>query len=214
MGYDLVNLKIIRTFEKLSIIDVDSFFYLNDRNYCNTMNCSIPDIFFNLYFSDKEITNDKVYDVVKFFNLTDVKILLKIISYKRSVYGLASNCYRLLGRSDFDEKCIYTPNLTVFCIFENILRKKCFKCFSEINIEILERASEHYLNYLAEMQLMGNKYCDKCGIYSEYKLKYFCVCGGIFKEMDFLSEISSLEIYINTNAFSKKVMKIKEFFNK
>jgi len=215
-GYELLNFKAIKVFEKLGFVDPCNYFYVDKNEIYGFSESKIPMDFLKLYFSELPIANDSVYDCVKKMDFKAVKMLLKLLSFKRDVHSLASNCYKLIRSSEFAECKKHEFNLTVFCQacgLENILRKKCLKCYSEISNEIVERECLRYLHYCWRMEIYGDRYCEKCGYFEERRLKEYCKCGGKFTKKDYLSEIRQLKNFVNTKVFDQQVKKILNYFS-
>lgn len=213
-GYELLNLRVVRVFEKIGLMDPSNYFYVDKGEILGFSEARIPLQFFKLYFSDNVIGNDEVYGLVRHMDVYAVRVLLKLLSYRRDIYGLASNCYRLVGSSEFEDPGPMEFNLAVFCKcgFENILRKKCVKCFSEICKESIERECLEYLRYCWKMQIDGDRFCSKCGLYEERRLKEYCRCGGTLTRKDYLGEITRLGQFVGTHCFGEKVEIVLDYF--
>lgn len=214
-GYEFLSFKVVRVFERLGIVSPSSYFYMDKGEVLSFSETKIPLRFFQLYFSESPIRNDEVYDLVRHMDAPAVRVLLKLLSYKRDIHGLASNCYRLVGASEFEDGKLEEFNLVVFCKecgLENILRRRCLKCFSEIEKTSIEKGCLEYLRYCWKMQIDGDRFCDKCGLYEERRLKEYCRCGGRFAKRDYLDEVVRLGQFVGTHFFDEKVQCVLDYF--
>ncbi|KAM0681544.1 DNA polymerase epsilon catalytic subunit [Glugoides intestinalis] len=216
-GYELLKLKDVRIFERLGFIDQSNYFFLEAENIISGFSeQKIPLTFLQGYFSDKEMKNDDIYSLVKVLDRPTLKMILRLLSYKRDVHGLASNCYRLKKCSEFEENKVNLEfNLTVFCKkcgFENFMRKYCIKCYSLIDKEVLEYKALEYLQYCWKMQIFGDRYCNKCTGFEERRLKEYCRCGGRYIRKAYFEEVLDLQVFISTRKFDGEVAKFKSFF--
>lgn len=196
-GYELLNFRTLRIFEKIGFIDPYNYYFTDSEGISMFAQISLPKEFLSIYFSEDEIKNETIYDISKSLSKQEIKILLKLLSYKRDVHGLAFNCYKLMKSSEFDENPSNLINLTIFCKkcgSENFIGKKCLKCYSEFNNVSIEQECIAYLLYCWKMQISGDKYCTKCGFYGEKRLKEYCRRGGKFASKDYLPEISRLKL--------------------
>lgn len=216
-GYELLKLKQVRIFERLGFVDQTNYFFLEAENSISGFSeQKIPLSFLQRYFSDDEMKNEDVYNLVKGLERSSLKMMLRLLSYKRDVHGLASNCYRLKKCSEFEENLVASEfNLTVFCKkcgFENFMRKSCIKCYSKIDREVLEKKALEYLQYCWKMQIFGDRYCNKCAGFEERRLKEYCRCGGRYIRKDYFEEVLNLQLFISTRKFDEEVAKFKSFF--
>ncbi|ELA42787.1 uncharacterized protein VICG_00102 [Vittaforma corneae ATCC 50505] len=215
-GYELLNLKVLRIFGKLGFVDqTNYFFYENNEFISGFSECKIPLSFLKLYFSDAEVKNEDVYSLVKHVDRKTLKAMLRLLSYKRDIHGLASNCYRLMRCSEFDDLDEPEFSLTVYCRkcgFENFLRKHCIKCYSVIDQEQVKKEASEYLKYCWKMQIFGNRFCNKCGCCEEKKLKEYCCCGGKLVKKEYLEDVCKIQNFVSSKVFDCEVEKFKSFF--
>lgn len=214
-GYELLKLRLVRRFERLALVDPANYFYVENGALACFSPISIPKLFLDIYFSDADITNEQVYGIVSRIELASAKMLLRLLSYKRDTHGLASNCYKLLRVSEFDDEKEHQLNLTVFCRhcgLENLIRKKCLKCYAEIDKASLEAECTAYLRHLWALQIGGDRYCSVCRACEEKKLKEYCRCGGKFEMRDYREEIAGLKAFVNTRKFDDAVEEVYEYF--
>lgn len=216
-GYELLNLKPFRIFQKFALIDQTNYFYLENNGVISGFSeYKIPLIFLNRYFSDNEINNDEIYTLVKSIDRSTLKTILRMLSYKRDIHGLASNCYRLMRCSGFEDDPVDVEfNLTIFCKncgFENFLRKKCIKCYSDIDRVSAEKECVEYLKYCWKMQQFGSRYCTNCNAYEDRKLKEYCCCGGKYIRKEYYKEIDQIQKFISSKIFDSEVEKFVKFF--
>lgn len=227
-GYELINFKTIRTFEKLVFVDHRNYFFVEKSSKCENgnipdiivsgfSNYKIPSDFLKQYFLDPEINNEIVYKLTKILDIGSIRMILKILSYRRDVHGLASNCYKLMKRSEFVDLPVTTDfNLNVFCKkcgFENFFGKTCIKCYSNIDKDLIEAAAIEYLQYSWEMQIFGDKYCNKCNSCADRRLCNYCKCGGKYVMKDYSSDIKKLQTFVSSKKFDNEVDKFKKYFN-
>ena len=216
-GYDLLNITTLKLFEKMIFVDPETFFYLNEGEIRqSTDKYKMPQIFLEKYFSEDEIDNYFVYDIITIPDIITAKMMLRILSYKRETHGLVSNCYRLLNIIPQKEEETFDLNLTVFCRncnCENYIRKNCIKCLSELNIINIEEECEDYLNFCCYQQAEGDRYCLSCGKIEERLLKEYCCCGGKFEFQNFTTTYAKLKKFVNTKTFTNKVAQIELNFS-
>lgn len=214
-GYELLRLRLVRRFEKLGFVDPSTYFYVEDGEILSFSDVEMPLSFFGLYFGDSEISNDQVYGLVTKVGVVQARLLLRLLSYKRDVHGLASNCYKLIKASGFEENKAHQLNLTVFCRncgIENLIRKKCLKCYAQIDKTRIEDECVAYLRHLWSLQIGGDRYCNACGTGEERKLKDYCRCGGQFVLKDCTDEIEALRLFVGTRKFDDEVNTVLEYF--
>lgn len=214
-GYELLNLSVLRVFEKLAFIDPMNYYAIQDGKLVTFSSIYLPPEFLQLYFSENDIKNENVYDFVRNLDFESVKMLLKVLSYKRDVHGLASNCYKLLGGSKFDEKETFDIGLSVFCRncgSDNILRERCLKCYNEFEKDLVSDECLKYLKYCWKMQISGDKYCNRCGYYCDRRLKEFCKCGGKFTKKCYIKQIEQLKQFVLSKFFDGEAQKVLDFF--
>ena len=215
-GYELLNFKMLRTFSKLVFVDFNNFFFMENNEISGFSDIKMPIGFLKSYFSENEITNEQFFAYVREVNIEAMKLMLRILSYKRDTHGLASNCYKLKKCSEFEKTENFDINLSIFCKkceFENILRKHCVKCYTAFPKESIEKECLSYLNYCWKMKINGDLFCNKCGGTEEKKLREYCSCGGKYKRKDYTKEISQLKYFVSTKKFDLELERFKNFFN-
>lgn len=215
-GYELLNLRVLKVFEKLGFVDQTNYFFCESGGSISGFSeCRVPLSFLKLYFSDTEVKNEDVYGLVKHVDKRSLKAMLRLLSYRRDIHGMASNCYRLMKCSEFDDSDDPEFNLTVYCKkcgFENFLRKRCVKCYLPIDREQIEKETDGYLRYCWKMQMLGSRYCNKCGGCEERRLKEYCCCGGKFVKKEYLEDVRKVQSFVASKAFDCEAEKFMNFF--
>lgn len=215
-GYELLNFKVLRTFEKLGFVDFENFFSIENGEISGFSDIKVPITFLKAYFSSTEIKNEEFFSFIRDVNVDSLKIMLRLLSYKRDTHGLASNCYKLKKYNEFQETIKTDLNLSVFCKkceFENLLRKYCLKCHSAFDKDTIETECIQYLKYCWKMNIHGDLYCNKCGNNEERKLKEYCCCGGKYNRKNYKNEILKLKAFVSTKKFDLEVACYENFFN-
>lgn len=214
-GCEMLKLKPLKIMEKVAFIDSSLYFYVFEKEILSVTDAyNIPLEFFEMYFSDKMIDNEFVYSQVQKMTVESMKLMLRFLSYKRDIHGLASNCYKLMKTNEFEEENGYRPLLSVFCSyckFENIIRKRCINCLKTIDKRVIELECINYLRYCYKQHFNGDRRCNRCDSYEVRKLKEYCSCGGKYVLKDFTEEINDLKAFVDTKRFNEEVSKVVEF---
>jgi len=215
-GYELLNLRPVKIFEKLGLVDQANYVCLENNGEIGGLSeCNFPLQFLKSYFSDADIKNEEMYGLVKSVDKKTLNAMLRLLSYQRDTCGLASNCYRLMRCSEFEEIENSEFNLNVFCRrcgFENFLRRRCLKCYDPIGKAVMEETAMEYLKYCWRMRIFGDRYCGKCGSSEERRLKEYCNCGGRFSRKMYKDDILKLQKFIVSKSFDLEVEKFNSFF--
>lgn len=214
-GYELLNLRVLEIYEKLSFIDSENYYYCNTGKIHEVSYKKLPTEFLSIYFSDCEIPNDFMYNLAKTVDKEILRKLLKMLSFKRDIHGLASNCYKLMKINEYESTPKFELNLNIFCRncgSENIIKKRCFKCLADFPNDVIEKECYKYLNFCWEMQISGDFYCDKCNYCQDSRLKEYCKCGGQFVKKTYMQEIMYLKSFVHTKLFDEHVQRILEYF--
>ncbi|KAI5169620.1 DNA polymerase epsilon subunit 1 [Pancytospora epiphaga] len=216
-GYELLNLEPIRYFEKLGFTGPACYFFVKDGKTFSFSDTTLPMSFCDFYFSGAEITNDQIYAMMPNVNIKQARLLLRLLSYKRDVHGLASNCYRLLRAAETgDSSDEFQSNLTVFCkhcMAEVLMRKRCIRCYEEMEQEYIEEECLKYLYFLWRQQASGDRACNACGAGEERRLKDYCRCGGRFILKNHMKELEMLRLFVNSRKFDNEVNMVNRYFN-
>ncbi|KAI4291287.1 DNA polymerase epsilon subunit 1 [Pancytospora philotis] len=214
-GYELLSLQVVRRFERLGFVSPDCYFCIDDGEVLSFASVEMPRSFFGLYFSDAAITNEQVYGLVTGMSHEQARLMLRLLSYKRDVHGLAANCYKLLRLSEFGQEKSHQLNLTIFCPHcgaEALIRKRCVRCYADLENACIEEECGRYLNYLWRMQARGDRHCSVCKAAAELKLRDYCRCGGKIVANDHRDEMLALKQFVDTKKFDESVDAVIEFF--
>ncbi|KAI5148676.1 DNA polymerase epsilon subunit 1 [Enteropsectra breve] len=215
-GYELLSVHPLRTFEKLVFVDSLNYWCKNGNEIFSFADQALPQAFLSTIFSVEEISNDMVYDMVRLCGPEHIKIALKMISFRREIYGVAGNCYKLLRISGFQDKpADIKLTLKIFCEkcgFENIVGRKCLKCHSVMAKGRIEKAAEVYLGLMKLERAKNCKSCSICKQSSEKKLKEHCKCGGRLVCRSNGAEVLSLKAFVNTPRFDEAVEEYLSYF--
>lgn len=215
-GYELLNLRTVRIFDKLGLVEQANYVCLENNGEIGGLSeYVIPIQFLRSYFSHEEIKNDEMYALVKLVDRKTLSLMLRLLSYQRDIHGLASNCYRLMKCSEFEDIEEFEFNLNVFCKrcgSENFLRKRCLKCYTIIDKAVIEDAAIEYLKYCWKMQIFGDRSCMKCGGAEERRLKDYCSCGGKFVRKMYRDELQKLRDFVASKGFDLEFEKFAVFF--
>lgn len=215
-GYELLNLKPIKIFEKLGLVDHANYVYLeNGGEISGFTECKIPLPFLKSYFSENEVTNDEMYALVKSVDRNTLRLMLRLLSYQRDIHGLASNCYRLMRCSEFEDQEEAEFSLSVFCSkcgFENFLRKRCIKCYTLIEKQTVEAAAREYLKHCWRMHIFGDRTCQRCNSCEDRRMKEYCYCGGKLARKTYSEEVARLQKFVSSKIFDDEVARFNAFF--
>lgn len=215
-GYEMLNFKALKVFEKLAFVDFNNFFFIEEGELLGFSEVKVPMEFLKMLFSETEITNEQFFTLVREVSIETMKMMLRLLSYKRDIHGLASNCYKLKKCSEFEKADSFDINLSIFCKkcgFENLMRKHCVKCYNFFTKDAIESECISYLKYCWKMNVQGDSFCNKCGGIEERKLKEYCCCGGRYERKDYNKEVLMLKKFVSTKKFDLEIEKYENFFN-
>ena len=209
-----LNLRQLRIFEKLLIVDPNIYFYQKNGDIFNSSEIKMPIDFIKRYFDNEKLKNEYIYDLVTKVDIDVANLIITALSFKSDMEYVISNCKKLLKIDDFLESGKYLEMVILCkkCNTENILRNKCIKCMSIYEKDSIFQVIDKHFNYFINLALNHDIYCNKCSSINEKMLVEYCDCGGQYAKKDYSKEFLTILNKITDKDIKQSYKKKLKFY--
>ncbi|KAH9411444.1 DNA polymerase family B exonuclease [Ordospora pajunii] len=197
-GYEMMNIRMCRMFERLMLVNPNTYFFVEEGEYAGFSEINVPKSFLKMVFGDQEIDSEMMYRLVTRVPAGSSRMMMEVLKHMQGMQAMMTNCCKLLRISEFEEKIVSRTRMMVVCpvcVFESTLKPRCVRCYRVYAPDVILEECMRYAKHLLRLELSSDSYCERCGGVNERRLSDACKCGGSFrkeKNMDMLDEVCKI----------------------